>query len=318
MRLLLREKGTPRLASPSNIWTCPRSLKPRLFITLTLMVVVLTVFSCRSSVEKQVPNTGTAPPRIEAEKATEKRGGVLQAIKQRGELRVGMQVGYVPFQMLGNEGNLVGLDVDAASMIASDLKVGLRIVRQNWQDLIPSLLEGQTDVVISGMTVTPERNFEAIFTLPVLETGRMFAVRASDSQRFKDLEGLNQAGVFVVSPAGGTGDIRLKDVLPKASHREFPDRKRALAEVLEKRAHAFIDDEFSVRMACATHSDLLSCHFKPINYEIIAWAVRPDDVHWLNWLNNFIRRMQGDGRLEELKRKWLQDYFLDSRVPASR
>jgi polar amino acid transport system substrate-binding protein len=287
-------------------------------MSLMFIVLGLTIISCGLSAEKKLPEKEVAPPKVEAEKTSEKQGSVLQAIKQRGELRVGMQVGYIPFQMLGNEGNLVGLDVDAATMIAADLKVGLRIVRQNWQELIPSLLEGQTDVVVSGMTVTPERNVEAMFTLPVLETGRMFAVHATNAERFKNLEALNQPGVFIVYPAGGTGEIRLKELLPKASHREFPDRKRALTEVLEKRAQVFVDDEFSVRMACANHSELLSCHFKPINYEVIAWAVRPDDVHWLNWLNNFIRRMQGDGRLEELKRKWLQDYFLDNRMPVAR
>jgi polar amino acid transport system substrate-binding protein len=244
----------------------------------------------------------------------EKTGGTLQAVKQRGELRVGMQVGYVPFQMLGNGGNLVGLDVDTAEVIAAELRVGLRIVRQDWQELIPSLLEGQTDVVISGMTVTPDRNFDVMFTLPVLETGRMFAVHASNSERFKNMEDLNKSGIFVVFAPGGPGDVKLRELLPNASHREFPDRKRALAEVLEKRAHAFIDDEFSIRTACSTHSDALASRFKPMTYEAIAWAIRPDDVHWLNWLNNFIRRMQGDGRLEELKRKWLQDYFLDNRI----
>jgi polar amino acid transport system substrate-binding protein len=305
-------------STKKNIWTCLIFTRAGWLIAVVSAVVGLLVCSCGPSTEKKVPEKAAAPPKMEAEKSLEKRDGVLQAIKKRGELRVGMQVGYVPFQMLGNEGNLVGLDVDAATMIAADLKVGLRIVRQNWQELIPSLLDGQTDVVISGMTVTPERNLDVMFTLPVLETGRMFAVQSSNASRFKNVEDLNRTGVFVVSPPGGIGDMRLKELLPEASYREFPDRKRALAEVLEKRAQAFIDDEFSVRMACANHSDALSCNFKPISYEAIAWAVRPADVHWLNWLNNFIRRMHGDGRLEELKRKWLQDYFLDNRIPAAR
>ncbi|HMK34466.1 MAG TPA: transporter substrate-binding domain-containing protein [Desulfomonilaceae bacterium] len=282
---------------------------------LVIVFVGLAGVSCQPPSDKGISDRKIVPA---TEKATEKKDGTLQEIKKRGELRVGMQVGYVPFQMLGNQGNLVGLDVDLAEMVAADLKVGLRIVRQSWQGLLSSLLEGQTDVVISAMTVTPERNSEVMFTQPVLETGRMFAVHTSNSERFRSIEDLNQPGIFVVSPPGGTGSVRLRELLPKASHREFPDRKRALAEVLEKRAQAFIDDEFSIRMACAAHSHLLTSRFKPINYESIAWAVRPDDFHWLNWLNNFILRAQGDGRLDELKKKWLQDYFFDTRIPASR
>src|SRR4030042_2848119 len=104
------------------------------------------------------------------------RRSTLQTIRERGELRVGMQVGYVPFQMLGPQGSLVGFDVDAAQVLSRAMGVGLRIVRQNWAELIPSLLEGKTDLVMSGGAITPARNIEVVFSVPLLETGRMFLV----------------------------------------------------------------------------------------------------------------------------------------------
>jgi len=241
------------------------------------------------------------------------KGTTLEAIIGRGELRVGMQVGYVPFQMLGNDGTLIGLDMDLASMVARSLKVNIRIVRQNWQELIPSLLEGRTDVIMSGMTVTPERNVQVAFTIPLGETGRMFLVHRSNERSFKNVQDLDKNGIFVVSAPGGLGEFPLRDLMPNVSHREFPDRKLALAEVLEKRAHAFIDDEFSIRLACAGNAEALASPLKPLTFEPIAWAVRPGDCHWLNWLDNFIRKINGDGQLDNLKKKWFQDYFLDMR-----
>lgn len=283
---------------------------------------------CGDESAQKIPQTlpaspQSAPPQLGtektsgAEKLTSETGSsTLEAIKQRGELRVGMQVGYIPFQMAGNGGSVIGFDADMAEMAAKSLKVALRIVRNNWQELIPSLVAGNADVVISGMTITPERNAEAMFTIPVLETGRMFLVHSMNAERFKRMQDLNQRGVFVVSVPGGLGDLRLKELLPDASYREFPDRAHAAKEVLERRAHAYIDEEFAIRLACATHSQFLTSNFTLLSFEPMAWAVRPNDPHWLNWLNHFIRQVKGDGRLEESKKKWLHDYFLDLRAPG--
>jgi polar amino acid transport system substrate-binding protein len=284
---------------------------------LILMFASLAVLACEKNVpKKQEPakiarETPPLPVQPADEKPASPRTGTIEAIKQRGELRVGMQVGYVPFQMVGNEGNVVGFDVDMAEMAAKSLNVGLRIIKQNWQELIPALLEGRTDVIISGMTVTPERNTEVMFTEPLLETGRMFLVHVANADRFKSVQDINKQGVFVASVPGGVGELRLRDTVPNAAYREFPDRAQALKEVLERRAHAYIDEEFSIRLACATHPQFLTSTFKALTYEPVAWAVRPGDIHWLNWLNNLIQKIKGDGRLEEFKRKWMQDYFLD-------
>jgi polar amino acid transport system substrate-binding protein len=229
---------------------------------------------------------------------------------------VGMQVGYVPFQMLGNDGSLIGLDMDLASMVARNLNVNLRVVRLNWQELIPSLLEGKIDVVMSGMTVMPERNLQVAFTIPVAVTGRMFLIHRTNEHKFKAIEDLDREGIFVVSGPGGLGEFKLRELLPKASYREFTDRKQAVAEVREKRAHACIDEEFSIRLACANYPDTLTSSFKAVTYEPVAWAVQPADFHWANWLDNFIRKIHGDGRLDNLKKKWFQDFFLDMRSPT--
>jgi polar amino acid transport system substrate-binding protein len=222
-----------------------------------------------------------------------------------------MQVGYAPFQMTGQQGTVIGFDVDAAGLTSEALGVGLRIVGQEWDELIPSLLEGKTDIVMSGMTRTPERNIRVVFCDPVVETGRMFLVHKKNAAKFEHIKDLNAAGVFVASGAKGLGTFPIGSLLPKAGHREFRHAADALNEVIEGRAHAYIDEEFAVRMACARRPDKLIGRFTPLTYEAVAWAISPGDCHWLNWLNNFIRGVEKDGRLEDLKRKWLRDYYLD-------
>jgi polar amino acid transport system substrate-binding protein len=276
-------------------------------ITFLIVSICCFLFGCSDSALEEKKSSEQDTKSSTPQKLQRK----FEQIRERGEIRVGMQVGYVPFQMMGDKGTIVGLDVDLAGMIASELNVGLRLARHDWNELIPALLDDRIDVIMSGMAITASRNAEAAFTIPVIETGRMFAVHSSQMNKFKVLSDLNQPGVFVVSYPDGLGDLKIRELLPKASYREFRDRSSALTEVLEKRAQAFIDEEFSVRLACAINAKALHSRFIPINHEIIAWAVNPVDVHLLNWLDNFIRRAQGDGRLEDLKKKWFQDYFFE-------
>jgi len=51
--------------------------------------------------------------------------------------------------------------------------------------------------------------------------------------------------------------------------------------------------------------------FEPITYEPLAWAIRKGDVDWLNWLNNFLAQVRGDGRWEKCKQKWFVDYIIE-------
>lgn len=292
----------------------PRWVELALFSFLCTVVALVTLSCQRSDIEKsegQEPSALSASSRDGSIPKTGLTRGILQAIRDRGELRVGMQVGYVPFQMLGPQGSLVGFDVDAAQILSRAMGVGLRIVRQNWEELIPSLLEGKTDVVMSGVTITPQRNFEVVFAVPLLETGRMFLVHQKNAERFRKFSDLDAPGVFVVSVPGASGKLRLREMMTRAGFREFPDREAALNEVIQGRAHAYVHEEFDIRLACAKRPDVLIGRFTPLTFEPIAWAIAPGDGHWLNWLNNIILNWQRDGTLDELNKKWLQDYYLD-------
>ncbi len=241
----------------------------------------------------------------------ESRKRAIERIRDRGELRVGMQIGYVPFEMIGRNGAVVGLDVDLARLTAHELGVGLRIVKKQWNELIPALLNDEIDVIMSAMTLTPRRNIEVMFCNPLLETGRMLAVHRKNADTYKSLVDVNREGIFIVSGPEGPGPLRIDLAAPKASYRSFPTKERAAEEVMQGRAHVLIDREFAVRELCARHPDALTSGLEPLTYEPIAWAVQPDEYHWLNWLNNFLCMLRHDGTLDELKKKWLRDYYLD-------
>ena len=90
---------------------------------------------------------------------------MIETIKQNGVLRVGMST-FVPWAMRDKEGELIGFEIDVATELAKDMGVEVEFVPTAWDGIIPALLAGKFDVIIGGMTITPERNLTVNFTAP--------------------------------------------------------------------------------------------------------------------------------------------------------
>jgi polar amino acid transport system substrate-binding protein len=94
----------------------------------------------------------------------------LNSVLQSGVLRVGMEPGYMPFEMKDKQGNIIGFDVDMAEAMAKAMGVKLELVPTAWDGIIAGLLTGKFDIIMSGMTVTQERNLKPEFKSQVQQT----------------------------------------------------------------------------------------------------------------------------------------------------
>ena len=92
----------------------------------------------------------------------------LDDIQDRGILRVGMEPGYMPFEMTNQKGDIIGFDVDMAKRIAKAMGVKLELVSTAWDGIIPGLLTKKYDMIMSGMTLTQERNLKVNFATPYI------------------------------------------------------------------------------------------------------------------------------------------------------
>jgi polar amino acid transport system substrate-binding protein len=78
----------------------------------------------------------------------------IEEILKNGELRVGFESGYMPFEMTDKTGNFVGFDIDMAKEMAKAMGVKFVPVNTAWDGIIPALLTKKFDIIMSGMTVT--------------------------------------------------------------------------------------------------------------------------------------------------------------------
>ncbi|GAJ10221.1 unnamed protein product [marine sediment metagenome] len=93
----------------------------------------------------------------------------LERILKGGELHVGFESGYMPFEMTNKKGKFVGFDIDVAKEMAKAMGVKFVPINTAWDGIIPALVTGKFDIIISGMTVTQERNLKINFANPAAE-----------------------------------------------------------------------------------------------------------------------------------------------------
>ncbi|ULG75289.1 ABC transporter permease subunit [Macrococcus brunensis] len=122
----------------------------------------------------------------------------LDVIKKRGELRVGLSADYAPYEFertVNGKREYVGIDIELAKKIAKDLGVELKIVNMQFDSLLGSLKTGKIDVIISGMSPTPERKKEVDFTDEYMQVKQRMVVQKKNQQKLKTVEDFKGKGV---------------------------------------------------------------------------------------------------------------------------
>jgi polar amino acid transport system substrate-binding protein len=230
----------------------------------------------------------------------------LEEIQKRGEIRVGFEAGYQPFEMVDKSGNFIGFDIDFAKEMAKAMKVKFVPVNTAWDGIIPSLITKKFDIIMGGMTVTQERNLKVNFADPYIVVGQTAMVNIKHKDAVKSYKDLNNPKYTIVSMLGTTGEQAVKRMLPKATYKSFEVQTEAALEVLNGKADAMVYDlPFCASFMAKQGEGKLIFLDEPFTYEPLAWAIRKGDPDFLNWLNNFLRQMQNDGRYEKIYNKWI-------------
>lgn len=235
------------------------------------------------------------------------RKSTLNDITERGELRVGFEAGYLPFEMADKKGNFIGFDIDVAKEMAKAMGVKFVPVNTAWDGIIPALITKKFDILISGMTITQERNLKVNFADPYIIVGQTILLNKKHEGQVKSYKDLNDPKYTVTSKLGTTGEQAIKRMIPKANYKSFEVESEAALEVLTGKADATVYDlPFCATFMAQQGEGKLIFLDEPFTFEPLAWAVRKGDPDFLNWLNNFLRQLKNDGRYDRIYNKWIK------------
>ena len=234
--------------------------------------------------------------------------GTLEDIQKRGKLRVGMEPGYMPFELQNQKGQIIGFDADMGAAMAKAMGVELELVSTAWDGIIPALLTGKFDVIMSGMTLTQERNMSINFAPPYVVIGQTILVKKDLAATIKTYKDLNDPKYTVGSKLGTTGEQATKRMIPKAKYISYETEQEAVLELVNSKIDAFIYDQPYNIVAASQKGQGKIVHLDtPFTFEPIAWGVRKGDADFLNWLENFLYQVKNDGTYERIYHKWFQD-----------
>ena len=255
---------------------------------------------------------GSAPDA--AAQAAEPQTGArdkLAEIVARGRLIVGTGNDIPPFYFTDPSGQLTGMEVDLARLLAKGLfndAAKVEFVTQTSDARIPNILSGRVDVTIQNLTVTPARAQQVEFTIPYYRAGQGFMLRAGG--RYKTFDELRAAGSAVTVSAVQNVFVEswVRSALPQARVEQFPGADAALQALNAGR----VDAQF------ITHSRIIwTVKEAPDRYvdsgytfraNSIACAIRPGEARLLNWLNTALREAMAGVDFDDyaaLFKKWL-------------
>ncbi|MEO9121955.1 MAG: transporter substrate-binding domain-containing protein, partial [Burkholderiaceae bacterium] len=138
----------------------------------------------------------------------------LKTIKENKVIRIAIDLGVPPFGMKDSSLKPTGSDVGTAQLLAKDLGVKLEIVPTTGANRIPFLLTNKADIVISSLSMTPERAKVIDFSVPYAAIQAV--VGAPKSMNIKSMQDL--VGKTVISTRGTTNDLAITKLAPPGTN----------------------------------------------------------------------------------------------------
>lgn len=212
-------------------------------------------------------------------------------------LVMGTNATFKPFEYKdGNE--VVGFDVDLAREIAKDMGKELKIEDMSFDGLLPALESRQIDMVVAGMSVTAEREKNALFSDSYYQSSQKIVVPKNSAITNK----YHLVGKKIAVQLGTTGDIAASKI-ESAQVVQFPTVPNALQELATGKVDAAVIDDAPASQYVAGFPGLKILNAS-LSTESYAIAFKKDNLELAEQANKTIAEMKSDGRYAALLKKY--------------
>lgn len=217
-----------------------------------------------------------------------------------GTLRMGTNATFPPYEFVGDDGNVQGIDADIAAAVADKLGMKLEITDMEFDSLIPALQSDTIDMALAGMTVMPERQESVDFSDSYAKGVQVIIVKdGSDIASPDDLEG-KSIGV----QTGTTGDIYCTDDYGQENVKQFNNGPLAVAALVNGQIDCVVIDQEPAKNYVAANSGLkiLDTAYADEDYAI---AIKKGNTELLDKVNGALKELQDDGTVQSIVDKYI-------------
>lgn len=235
-------------------------------------------------------------------------GDTLQRVVDFKVLKVGMSANQPPMTMVNREGGVMGFDVDLARALATAMKVKLEIKAMPFGELMTALEEDKIDMVMSGMSITPQRTELVSFVGPYMMSGKSILTKNSVLSKISSGEEFNRKELKLLALSNSTSVSFIEDVAPEANLIEINSYDEGVAMIIEGKADAMVADMPMCVLSVMRYPEAgLTTLDRPLTIEPIGIALSKDDPQFFNLVDNYLRAYEKTGVLGKLRKKWFED-----------
>ncbi len=247
---------------------------------------VLVISGCTQTVEEEKVVTDTS----------------LIDVQASGKLVVGAIPDYPPMEYIDESGEFVGYDLDVTREIAAQMGVATEFKQIPWGELFDAVKSGEVDIIISAITITPERQEEMLFSVPYFDAGQVITVRVENDD-IKGPEDLN--GTKVGVSAGTTCEQAVLEYADRESVIGYPGYEEIIEDLKAGEIDALVTDLIGSSGYVKENPDDLKMVGEPFTQEYYGIATNLDNVALMDEINKILRNMKTTGKLKDLKSTWL-------------
>jgi polar amino acid transport system substrate-binding protein len=228
---------------------------------------------------------------------------VLAAARERGSLRVAVDLGFRPFADLGPTGEPIGYDIDLARAIAARLEMQIEFVPTGFDGLYDTLTSGRADLIASALPYAPEQGFRARFSSVYFDAGQLLLIRAG-----APIDGLEDlAGRSVGVALGSDADALARRLATDAAftlRSDYDEPAEALADLRAGQLDAIIAD--AVTALSAQNSDPRLEVVAALSSEPLVLAMARPAFQLESEVNRALEELRREGFFDELNARWLK------------
>lgn len=227
---------------------------------------------------------------------------------------VGTDAAYAPFELQNEKGEIVGFDIDVVKAIAKNAGFEVKFLDTPWEGIFNAVVQGDRDLLISSITITPERQQTLDFSAPYFNAKQLIAVKSDSS--ITSLTDLKKLKVGVQN--GTTGDEVVTKLQGKSSAnvKRFESTPLALKEMESGGVDAVVADNgvmihYVNNNPNSKFKTLSDLSFTSEHYGI---AVKKGNAELLALINKGLAGIQSDGTYKQI---YISYFGVEPEVPGA-
>ena len=225
-----------------------------------------------------------------------------ERIQREGVMRVAMDASYPPFEFIGQEGDLVGYDVDLARELGHRFGVDVEFVIISFDGLYDALRVQRVDLIVSALPFDLRLTEDVAYSHSYFNAGQVLVVREEDTA-MESVEDLGQRKVGV--EWGSMGDVEARQLLRKMEFElcPYPTPEEALRALTEGELDAAIADMVSVYQFSRQRGGIKIAG-PPVSDDPYVIATLLNSYILQERLNEAILDLSSSGFLDQLRMRW--------------